>query len=94
MEKRLKSVDGTCLQDQVYAPYYKLVKKFGEPNGIPDNKTDVEWHIQTPHGVATVYNWKNGKSYCGESGLEIHEIDEWHIGGHNKESARWIKKQL
>lgn len=91
MKTNLQNPNMTSLQGELYAPYWAVVKVFGEPNAECDGyKTDAEWNIQTPHGVATIYNWKDGKNYLGDEGLELDEIDEWHIGGHNKETAEWI----
>lgn len=72
---------GTHLIGHVSTSYQKLVETFGHPlKG--DYKTDAEWDIQFSDGmVATIYNWKNGKNYCGEDGFELHEVDGWHIGG-------------
>jgi len=78
----------TSLQEEMDATYENLVKIFGEPNGQGDEyKIDVEWEIDTPHGVATIYNWKDGHNYCGPEGEDVWAITNWHIGGHNKESA-------
>ncbi len=93
--KNLKSTDGTHYLDCVTIDYSKLVKTFGEPNAETDDyKTDAEWHITTPHGIGTIYNYKNGRNYLGKEGTETEEITNWHIGGHNSETAEWIKKQL
>jgi len=61
--------------------YSKLVETFGEP--LPgDYKTDAEWEIEFSDGlVATIYNWKNGKNYCGNRAPAVEEITCWHVGG-------------
>jgi hypothetical protein len=61
--------------------YETLVKTFGQPNAGFD-KTDVEWHIRFDDGsIATIYNWKDGVNYCGDEGLPVEAIKEWHVGG-------------
>ena len=74
-------VGGTYLIGEVICSYDKLVEVFGEPlEG--DYKTDAEWHLKFSDGqVATIYNWKNGKNYCGDDGIDVEEITTWHIGG-------------
>lgn len=87
--------NGTSLQGYVNAHYNQLVKMFGEPYTDPENyKTDVEWIVPTPYGPATIYNYKNGYSYLGVSGLKLEEMDEWHVGGKNAESYDWIVQQV
>ena len=91
MEKR----SGTSFQGYLYVEYNELVEKFGEPHGLDSNhKIDAEWIVDTPHGVATIYNYKNGYSYLGLSGLKLNEMDEWHVGGKNKQSYEWITTRL
>ena len=86
---------GTSLMGQVETTYKTILEAFGEPNGDSDGyKTDVEWTIQTPNGVATIYNWKDGHNYCGEDGLDVWDITDWHIGGHNREVVSWVEKVL
>ena len=86
--------NGTHLIGHVSTSYQKLVETFGDPlKG--DYKTDAEWDIQFSDGmVATIYNWKNGKNYCGEDGYELHEIDSWHIGGLKPQVETRIKLLL
>lgn len=87
------SVNGTSYLDLFHVDYDQLVSKLGDPGDSFDGyKTDAEWTIEFEDGnVATVYNWKNGKNYCGESGLAVSRIKEWHIGGHNACVVDWIK---
>ena len=50
-----------------------------------DGKTDVEWDIEFQDGTYLhIYNWKNGKNYLGDDGLEVDQITEWNVGGHSK----------
>ena len=74
-------VCGTHLIGGVICSYDKLVEVFGEPlEG--DYKTDAEWYLKFSDGeTATIYNWKNGKNYCGDEGLDVEEITTWHVGG-------------
>lgn len=91
----MKMRNGTSFQGYVNAPYSQLVEMLGEPYTNPDNhKTDVEWIVSTPYGPATIYNYKNGYSYLGLSGLKLDEMDEWHVGGKNAESYDWIVQQV
>ncbi len=91
----MKKRSGTSFKGYVYATHEQLVNCFGKPTTNGDNyKVDVEWIVDTQHGVATIYNYKDGKSYIGEAGLETHKICEWHVGSKNNESYDWIKTQL
>ena len=94
-DEGIKLRNGTSFQGYVNAHYNQLVEMFGEPYTNPDNyKTDVEWIVSTPYGPATIYNYKNGYSYLGKSGLELEEMDEWHIGGNDKQSYVWIVEKI
>jgi len=88
------SVTGTSLQGYLDANYADLVEVFGIPN--PENcdnyKTDAEWNIQFLDGtVATIYNYKDGKNYCGAEGLEVDDIKNWHIGGYSDSAVEMVK---
>ena len=74
--------------------YKEIVSVFGSPNAESDGyKTDAEWEIKFDDGTyATIYNWKNGKNYCGKSGTPKTKITEWHIGGNNQKAVERIKE--
>lgn len=72
----------TWLQGYIDISYAELVEAFGPPHHTGDEyKTDAEWELQTPDGLATLYNYKDGKNYNGEEGLAVEDIRDWHIGG-------------
>jgi hypothetical protein len=73
---------GTHLQGYINVGYEDLVKTFGIPKVWDDYKSDAEWHVCFEDGTrATIYNYKNGKNYCGQDGLDVQDIVEWHVGG-------------
>jgi len=86
------NIGGTSFVGHILAEYDKLVEKFGQPiASFCGYKSDVEWYIEFEDGsVATIYNWKNGYNYCGESGLHHEDIMDWHIGGRHESVERWI----
>ena len=87
------NVNGTSYIGKIVADYSLLLEKFGEPSdSYDDYKSDAEWYIEFEDGtVATIYNWKDGKNYCGEDGLLVEEIKEWHIGGNTHYAVYWIE---
>ena len=82
--------DGTSFQGEIDVSYAELVNTFGEPTGNDGYKIDAEWDINTPDGIATIYNYKTGKNYLGKEGLSIKEIRDWHIGGKTTDVIPWI----
>jgi hypothetical protein len=84
-------VCGTSLQEYVVAQYKTLCALFGKPNDGDSDKVDAEWVLTTPFGVVTIYNYKDGKNYCGKDGTPKTKITDWHIGGSNKESALIVR---
>lgn len=79
---------GTSLQGYINISHADLIKAFGIPKVWDDYKTDAEWQICFEDGTrATIYNYKNGKNYCGIDGLDVQDITEWHIGGFNKKAV-------
>ena len=94
-DEAMKLRNGSSLQGYVKTQYDHLVELFGEPyTNLDNHKTDVEWIVSTPHGPATIYNYKNGHSYMGESELTLEVMDEWHVGGKNGESYEWVIQRL
>ena len=81
-------IDGTSLQGYIITQYATLKKAFGKPNCGDEYKIDAEWDIEFDDGlIATVYNWKNGKAYCGAEGTPKTKIMDWHIGGKRQEAV-------
>jgi len=73
---------GTCFRGYLTSDYSNIVRVFGEPTECDGYKIDAEWVICFSDGeIATIYNWKDGKNYCGDGGLDPEDIREWHIGG-------------
>jgi len=87
---------GTSLQGCIRVGFNRLVKAFGEPEKRLNDgyKTDANWIMLTPDGIATIYNYKNGKNYLGEEGWAKEDIVDWNIGGHKPEVAVWVKKAI
>jgi len=82
-------ISGTSLKGHIRCDYHRLVQAFGKPNFNGDGyKTDAEWRIQFVDGeeiiTTTIYNWKNGKNYCGDDAPDTKNIFEWNIGGYDK----------
>jgi len=87
--------NGMYLQGYIQTNYADLIKVFGIPKVWDDYKTDAEWKVCFEDGTrATIYNYKDGKNYCGEYGLEVQEIKEWHIGGFNQDAVDRVLKVL
>ena len=94
-KEMMKKRQGTSFKGYLIAKYSDLISTFGNPITNTDNyKTDVEWIINTTYGIATIYNYKDGKSYLGNDGLDVTNIYEWHVGGKNIESFICIKNEL
>ena len=73
------TVGGTSLQGYIKTTYDEIVEVFGEPRytGGDDKVTtewDLEFEVDDEYVVATIYDWKLGKTPFGEY--------RWHIGGH------------
>lgn len=87
---------GTSLQGYINATYDRLVSVFGPPNGEPDGyKTQAEWVLESPAGVVTIYDYKQGDCYCGEGeGIPAEQVTDWHIGGRSEAAAQWVTRQV
>jgi len=92
---------GTHLHGHLNRTYDQLVSVFGDPHFryIPragaEDKIDVEWSFEFSDGrVFTVYNWKNGKAYCGHQGEDVEHIKEWNVGAHGMSAYHSLKELL
>jgi hypothetical protein len=87
--------NGTCLQGEIDADYNYLVTLFGQPTNGDGYKVDAEWVIQFEDGtIATIYNWKDGPNDCGDDGIPVECIRDWHIGGFSKIAVERVEKVL
>jgi len=93
-DPELMNFDGSCYQGEMFAKYHRLVELFGQPHDFFDDyKCDAEWYVEFDDGViATIYNWKNGRNYCGFDAPHVEDIVEWNIGGFSIEAARRIQQ--
>ena len=81
---------GGHLQGYIDCDYKTLKKLFGQPSDSDGYKVDAEWTVKTPAGIASIYNYKDGKNYCGASGTPKTKIRDWHIGGNDINVVAWI----
>ena len=94
--KLTNTFESSCLQGYIQTSYADLVACFGEPNSEGDGyKVDAEWMIKFNNGVyATIYNWKDGKNYNGDDGMELQDICEWHVGGKSMPSLKCVEDAM
>ena len=79
---------GTHLVGIIETTYESIVSVFGEPSTFEGGKSDVEWQIIFDSKVvAVIYNWKNGKNYCGNKGIRAIDVTQWHVGGISSEAV-------
>ena len=78
-------IDFTSLKGSIKTSYNNILNKLGPSQKDFDNfKVDAEWTIKWEDGeIATLYNWKNGRNYCGDYGDRLEDIMDWNIGGFN-----------
>jgi hypothetical protein len=82
-----REANGTSLKGYVHTTYGHLLEVFGEPTAYEsgDDKVTCEWVIKFEDGlVATIYDWKMGRTPTG--------FYEWHIGGRNSEVVGRIRE--
>lgn len=94
--EKFEDITGTHLQGYISTTYENIVSVLGKQhyNG-DDYKVDAEWALKFEDGtIATLYNWKNGKNYCGDEGCALEEITEWNIGGHSPRAVELLTDLL
>ena len=58
-----------------------LINIFGHPEKSGSYKTDWIWRLTLDdNNVIEIYDWKIGKNYNGDDGLELEEINLWCTG--------------
>ncbi len=84
--KRKHPADSTCYIGAIEANHHDLAETFGPPAKGDGYKTEAEWVIILPNKqVATIYNYKNSRSYSPDC-PEIEKVTNWHIGGHKRDA--------
>ena len=87
------NVNRSNFKGQITCPFSLLITLFGQPEAGDDSKMDAHWSIEFEDGViATIYNWKNGRNWCG--GPEVEHITKWNIGGFNIAAVDHVKNIL
>lgn len=90
-----KVISGIGKVGSVLAHYDDIVTVYGKPfTRLPENKIDVQWIIETKHGVATVYNYKDGIAYLGEEGKDVRVIKEWSVGAKNRLAGKEVAQRI
>lgn len=87
------NTNGTHLQGYINATYDDLTETLGYPleSGFDDYKSDAEWTIEFNDGlVATIYNYKNGKNYLGDQGMNVCDMKQWNIGGNSRRVVQMV----
>ena len=86
---------GTSGKGSFICEFKTLVKVLGQPEEGDEYKTQAEWDIEYKDGtVTTIYDWKQGKCYLGEEGIEPKEVIEWNVGGNEETKSLEHLKDL
>ena len=92
-------LDGTSLQGQIDMSYEDMICIFGKPHENDGHKVDAEWSFvasfwekDSTEGFMeevefSLYNWKDGRNYCGSEGLPLSDITDWNIGGRSHKAV-------
>jgi hypothetical protein len=93
--KPFLDVGMSCLQGEMTISYKDIIRVFGKETSCGDGyKVQAEWHVITPVGFATIYDYKEGKQYCGKDGISKTKVTNWHIGGETPAVVPYILKAL
>ncbi len=75
---------GTSKQGMLYHAFEDLVCVFGVHNAQPSECSEVCWVIETPSGIATIYDWKQG--------VAPEKCTEWTVGAKNQEVVEYVHR--
>ncbi len=63
--------------------YRVLVEALGQPGKGDDGKTLAQWDVNTPHGWAEVYDFK-------DSAKTPEDVETWHAQAGSKEALEYV----
>lgn len=96
--KKTDKICGTYLQGHLNDVCYMQIRsKFGLPHSTGDEwKVSCQWAIEFEDGtIATIYDWKSCKEYCGDDeGIHYKNNESWNIGGNSYDALLNIKEVL
>ena len=93
-----KRANGTSLGGYINVTYEQLTDTLGASLGpSPDNKVLAEWHVVIRDqgedvGFATIYNYKTGNNYDPQGGLNVQDIQTWHVGTKHAHEYSYINQ--
>ena len=89
-------VNGTSLVGEIEITYATLKRVFGKEHCDGDGyKVQAEWILRFEDGtIATIYDYKEGKNYCGKSGKPKSKVTCWHIGGDSQASMHRVTEAI
>lgn len=80
---------------EVHVDSEKLIRLFGKPLKSSSYKSDWEWILNlNDKEWVYIYDYKVGKNYHGEDGLDFEDISEWHIGSTSIDTINFISEIL
>ena len=79
-----RDTSGTSKQGMLYHAFEDFVMVFGNHNAQPSECSEVCWVIETPAGIATIYDWKQG--------VAPEKCIEWTIGAKNQQVVEYVHR--
>lgn len=90
-----QTIEGTSKRGSMFSHYEDIVRVCGTPVVNREfGKSDVHWIVETDAGLATIYNYKDGKAYLGDEGLDYRDIKSWNIGAKSDDAAQEVIEQI
>jgi len=89
--------DGSSYVGSINCTYQYLVNVFGkETIGLSgDLKSQCSWNLKFDDGtIATIYDWKVNKKYCGVTGINKENVTRWMVGGFNQKTIELITNKI
>ena len=71
-----------------------LINIFGHPEKTDSHKTDWIWRLTLDNNdVIEIYDWKIGKNYNNDHGLELEEINLWCTGSSGSDYKKRVENK-